>query len=98
MIRNFNIRLEDKLYQQLKELCKGEESTMREYILQTLKERLNQNNLNKLSKDKTSLEGYLNKGQGGTRNYGVKGQGWLIRINFLPLQPRFTLTSNPIEN
>ena len=76
MIRNFNIRLEDKLYQQLKELCKGEESTMREYILQTLKERLNQNNLNKLSKDKTSLESYLNKGQGGTRNYGVKGQGW----------------------
>jgi membrane carboxypeptidase/penicillin-binding protein len=76
MIRNFNIELEDNLYQQLKELCKGEESTMREYILQTLKERLNQNDLNKLSKDKTSLESYLNKGQRGSRNYGVKGQGW----------------------
>ena len=76
MIRNFNIELEDKLYQQLKELCKGEESTMREYILQTLKERLNQEELNKLSKDKTSLESYLIKGQGGSRNYGVKGQGW----------------------
>jgi len=76
MIRNFNIRLEDKLYQQLKELCKGEESTMREYILQTLKDRLKQNGLNKLSKDKKSLESYLNKGQGGSRNYGVKGQGW----------------------
>ena len=76
MRRNFNIELEDKLYQQLKELCKGEESTMREYILQTLKERLDQEELNKLSKDKTSLESYLNKGQGGTRNYGVKGQGW----------------------
>ena len=76
MIRNFNIELEDNLYQQLKELCKGEESTMREYILQTLKERLKQNDLNKLSKDKTSLESYLNKGQRGSRNYGVKGQGW----------------------
>ena len=76
MIRNFNIKLEDKLYQQLKELCKGEESTMREYILQTLKERLDQEELNKLSKDKSSLESYLNKGQGGSRNYGVKGQGW----------------------
>ena len=76
MIRNFNIKLEDKLYQQLKELCKGEESTMREYILQTLKERLKQNDLNKLSKDKTSLESYLNKGQRGSRNYGVKDQGW----------------------
>ena len=76
MIRDFNIKLEDKLYQQLKELCKGEESAMREYILQTLKERLNQEELNKLSKDKTSLESYLNKGQRGTRNYGVKGQGW----------------------
>ena len=76
MIRNFNIELEDNLYQKLKELCKGEENTMREYILQTLKEKLNQNDLNKLSKEKTNLENYLNKGQGGSRNYGVKGQGW----------------------
>ena len=76
MIRNFNIELEDNLYQKLKELCQGEESTMREYILQTLKEKLNQNDLTKLSKEKTSLENYLNKGQGGSRNYGVKGQGW----------------------
>jgi len=76
MIRKFNIELEDNLYQQLKETCKGEESTMREFILQTLKERLNQNDLNKLTKEKTSLESYLNKGQGGSRNYGVKGQGW----------------------
>ena len=84
MIRNFNIELEDNLYQQLKELCKGEENTMREFILQTVKERLNQNDLNKLSKEKTSLESYLNKGQGGSRNYGVKGQGWWIWIIFLP--------------
>ena len=76
MIRNFNIELEEKLYQQLKELCKGEESAMQEYILQILKERLNQEELNKLSKDETNLENYLNKGQGGSRNYGVKGQGW----------------------
>ena len=78
MIRNFNIELEDNLYQQLKELCKGEESTMREYILQILKKSLNQNDLNQLSKDKTSLESYLNKGKRGSRNYGVKGQGWYI--------------------
>ena len=76
MIRDINIKLEDKLYQQLKELCKGEESTMREYILQILEESLNQNDLNQLPKDKTSLETYLNKGQRGSRNYGVKGQGW----------------------
>ena len=76
MTRNFNIEMEDKLYQQLKELCKGEESTMKDYILQTLKKRLNQEELNKLSKDETSLESYLTKGQRGSRNYGVKGQGW----------------------
>ena len=76
MIRNFNIELEDNLYQQLKELCKGEESTMREYILQILEESFNQNDLNQLPKDKTNLETYLNKGQRGSRNYGVKGQGW----------------------
>ena len=76
MIRDFNIKLEDKLYQRLKELCKGEESTMREYILQILEESLNQNDLNQLPKDKANLETYLNKGQRGSRNYGVKGQGW----------------------
>lgn len=76
MTRNFNIEMEDKLYQQLKELCKGEESTMQDYILQTLKKRLNQEELNKLSKDETSMESYLTKGQRGSRNYGVKGQGW----------------------
>jgi len=76
MTRNFNIQLDDKLYQQLKELCKGEESTMQEYIQQILKERIDQKELNKLSKDKTNLESYLNKGQEGSRNYGVKGQGW----------------------
>jgi len=76
MIRNFNIELEEKLYQQLKERCEGEKRTMQEYILQILKERLNQEELNKLSKDETNLENYLNKGQGGSRNYGVKGQGW----------------------
>ena len=76
MTRNFNIEMEDKLYQQLKELCKEEESTMQDYILQTLKKRLNQEELNKLSKDKNSLESYLTKGQRGSRNYGVKGQGW----------------------
>ena len=76
MTQNFNIELEDKLYQQLKELCKGEESTMQDYILQTLKKRLNEEELNKLSKDETSLESYLTKGQRGSRNYGVKGQGW----------------------
>tara|TARA_B100000686_G_scaffold197185_1_gene204021 strand:- start:154 stop:384 length:231 start_codon:yes stop_codon:yes gene_type:complete len=76
MTQIFNIEFEDKLYQQLKELCKGEESTMQDYILQTLKERLNQEELNKLSNNKTCLENYLNKGQGGSRNYGVKGQGW----------------------
>ena len=76
MTQNFNIELDDKLYQQLKELCKGEESTMQEYILRALKESLNQEELNMVSKDKTGLESYLNKGQGGSRNYGVKGQGW----------------------
>ena len=76
MIRNFNIELEDNLYQQLKELCKGEESAMREYILKILEESLNQNDLNQLPKDKTNFETYLNKGQRGSRNYGVKGQGW----------------------
>ena len=74
MIRNFNIELEDNLYQKLKELCKGDENEMKEYIKKALKNRLNQENLSNSPKD--SLDSYLSKGKAGSRNYGVKGQGW----------------------
>lgn len=74
MTRKFNINLEDKVFQQLTKLCNSDENAIREYIVQVLKESLDRNEDS--SADKDSLESYLNKGQPGSRNYGVKGQGW----------------------
>ena len=69
MPRKLQIELEDEVFQQLKELCKGNESIMKDYIVRNLKEKFS-------SGEKDDLEGYLKKGQSGSRNYGVKGQGW----------------------
>ena len=69
MPRKLEIELEDEVFYQLKELCKGNESIMKDYIVRNLKEKFS-------SGEKDDLEGYLKKGQSGSRNYGVKGQGW----------------------
>ena len=76
MSRKFQIELEDEVFSQLNELCKGDENVMQDYIIQTLKEKINQSKDNFSSGKKDSLEGYLEKSQPGSRNYGVKGQGW----------------------
>ncbi len=76
MVRKFNIELDEKAYQKLKELCKGDENAMQGYIVQTLMEKFDQIDVNPSSADKDNLKNYLNKGQPGSRNYGVKGQGW----------------------
>ncbi len=76
MSRKFQIELEDEVFSQLNDLCKGDENVMQDYIIQTLKEKINQSKDNFSSGKKDSLEGYLEKGQPGSRNYGVKGQGW----------------------
>ena len=76
MARKFQIKLEEKVFHQLKELCKGDENVMHDYIVHILKENLNQSNCNFSPEEKDDLEGYLKKGLSGSRNYGVKGQGW----------------------
>ena len=76
MVRKLEIQLEDDVFHQLDELCKGNEKVMQDYIAHILKGKFNQSN-DKLSPgEKDDLEGYLKKGQSGSRNYGVKGQGW----------------------
>ena len=74
MGQNLKIELDDQVFRQLKELCKGDENKMKEYIKKALKNRINQENLPHSPKD--SLDSYLSKGKAGSRNYGVKGQGW----------------------
>ena len=73
MSKELKIELDDQVFQQLKELCKGDKNKMEEYIRQALINRMNQEDPSYSHKD--SLESYLNKGNTGSRNYGVKGQG-----------------------
>ena len=74
MSQGLKIELDEQVFKQLKELCKGDENKMKEYIKKALKNRINQENLSNSPKD--SLDSYLSKGKAGSRNYGVKGQGW----------------------
>ena len=76
MIRNLKIELDDEVFCQLNVLCKGDKKAMQDYIAQILKEKLNQNNGKKSHEDNECLENFLKKAQSGSRNYGVKGQGW----------------------
>ena len=76
MKRNFNIELEDEIFQKIHTLCKGDDEAIQDYIINAIKHHVSQENLSDSSEDKESLEDYLNKGQSGSRNYGVKGQGW----------------------
>ena len=76
MSRKIQIELEEEVFHQLKKLCNGNESSMQENIVQNIKKNFNQSNDKIASEKKDSLEDYLKKGRTGSRNYGVKGQGW----------------------
>ena len=76
MSKKLQIELEDHVFYQLNELCKGDKNVMQDYIIHILKEKFNKSKDKSLSGDKDSLLSYLEKGQSGSKNYGVKGQGW----------------------
>ena len=76
MKRKLNIEIEDEIFQKLHILCKGDDNTIKEYIIQAIKNHVSQSDPSGLSENNESLEDYLNKGQSGSRNYGAKGQGW----------------------
>ncbi|MFT4577466.1 MAG: hypothetical protein ACI9UO_000279 [Nitrospinales bacterium] len=77
MRKKINIELEDEIFQKLHTLCKGDDEAIEKYIIQAIKHQVSQDYHSDTSGGKESLEDYLNKGQSsGSRNYGVKGQGW----------------------
>lgn len=76
MKHNYNIELEAEIFNKLHALCKGSDEAIKEYIIQAIKHQISQEASSDSSGDKESLEDYLNQGQSGSRNYGVKGQGW----------------------
>ena len=71
-----NIELEDEIFQKLHTRCKGDDEAIKEDIIQAIKHHVSQEDPSDSSESKENLEDYLNKGQSGSRNYGVKGQGW----------------------
>jgi hypothetical protein len=71
-----NIEIEDETFQKLHSLCRGDDEAIKEYIIQAIKHHVSQDGLSESSEEKENLEDYLNKGKSGSRNYGVKGQGW----------------------
>ena len=76
MQRKLNIEIEEKIFQKLHILCKGDDNAIKEYIIQAIKHYVSQNDPSGSPDNNESLEDYLNKGQSGSRNYGAKGQGW----------------------
>ena len=76
MKRKLNIEIEEEIFQKLHILFKGDDNAIKEYIIQAIKLHVSQDDLSDSSEDKENLEDYLNKGKSGSRNYGVKGQGW----------------------
>ena len=76
MSRKIQIELEDEVFHQLNELCKGDENVIQDYIVHTLKQKFNKTNDKISSGEIDNLETYLKNSRSGSRNYGIKGQGW----------------------
>lgn len=81
MKKKLTVSLDEKLYQTVHDLCKGNEEAMNDLVTKALehqlakvKESKTSDSKNKL--DASGLQDYLKTDQPGSRNYGIKGQGW----------------------
>jgi hypothetical protein len=77
MKKKLIIDLDEKVYQRLLEYFKGDENALQEYATRIL-ENHDPDFRDQPESDevKKGLEDYLNKGNAGSRSYGIKGQGW----------------------
>jgi hypothetical protein len=77
MKKKLIIDLDEKVYQRLLEYFKGDENALQEYAARILENHDPDSGDQPESDEiKKGLEDYLNKGNAGTRSYGIKGQGW----------------------
>jgi len=77
MKKKLTIDLDEKVYQQLLKHFKGDENALKEHAARILEnQNLDLENKSESDEIKKGLEDYLNKGNAGTRSYGIKGQGW----------------------
>ncbi len=79
-----SIPLAPELYQRLKAHCGDDAAAIQAFVAQAveneLARRASEKETNATQPDskaqEADLKDYLNKGQSGSRSYGIKGQGW----------------------
>jgi hypothetical protein len=77
MKKKLTVNLDEKVYQQLLEHFKGDVNALQEYAARVLENHdPDFGGQTESDEVKKGLEDYLNKGNAGTRSYGIKGQGW----------------------
>jgi len=74
MFREITIKLEESLYKDLTKKTNEDIEELKRFIVKSIKEKLKESNQKSLDTD--GLGDYLDKSKQGSRNYGVKGQGW----------------------
>jgi len=72
------ITLENKTFESLKEIFKDDDEAIRKFVFKAINSELKKIEDNKSSPKQNSdgLENYLKSGNAGSRDYGIKGQGW----------------------
>jgi hypothetical protein len=78
MKNKISIIFEDKIAESLRKIFKDDDEAIKKFILKAI-----DNELKKYADEKTAseknadgLENYLKSGTVGSRDYGIKGQGW----------------------
>ncbi len=72
MNKEITLSLDEKTYERLSALCKGNEENIKDYVVKALEKQLALVS----EKEIQGLEDYLKNGNPGSRAYGIKGQGW----------------------
>ncbi|MGV7220200.1 MAG: hypothetical protein ACQ9MH_01595 [Nitrospinales bacterium] len=72
------LTLEGKTVESLNEIFKEDYESMRKFILKTIDDELKKyaDEKNTPKNNADGLEDYLKSGNTGSRDYGIKGQGW----------------------
>jgi len=78
MKNKFTIILDDKVCGNLREIFKDDDEAIIKFVVQAINNELERCGGVQSSSRKNSegLEDYLQSGDAGSRNYGIKGQGW----------------------
>jgi len=77
MKNKFIVILDDEVYNKLRDMFKDDEA-LHDFAVKAIKNELERCAGEQSSAKQSSegLEGYLQSGKTGSRNYGIKGQGW----------------------